>query len=142
MKWVYSLQYLFHDFLYIWQINGSCYRSNTYGTKLSLRFVNIWKDMSQFIWEVFLEFCCKAIITCRFIICFRILWFHLSFMISWKDISASQRLKYSLDIFFVLEIWLRNPGTLKNVLEPFSSSSICLMLARILTPFASLFSYW
>ena len=108
MKWVYSLQYLFHDFLYIWQINGSCYRSNTYGTKLSLRFVNIWKDMSQFIWEVFLEFCCKAIITCRFIICFRILWFHLNFIISSKDISASQRLKCSLDIFFMLGILLRN----------------------------------
>ena len=88
--------------------------------------------------EVFLKFCCKAIITWRFIICFRILWFHLSFTISSKDISASLKLKFSLDIFFMLEILLRNSSTLKKVLKFFLPSSSCLMLAQSLAPFSCL----
>ena len=63
-------------------------------------------------------------------------------MISSKDISASQRLKCSLDIFFMLGILLRNSSTLKKVLEPFSPSSSCLMLTQSLAPFACLISYW
>ena len=90
----------------------------------------------------FLKFCCKAIINWRFIICFRILWFYLNLMISSKAISASQRLMCSLDIFFMLVILLRNSSTLKNVLEPFSPSCSCLMLAQSLAPFPCLFSYW
>ena len=90
---------------------------------------------------VLLKFCCRAIISWIFIICFRILWFHLNLMISSKDISASQRLKCSLDIFFMLGILLRNSSTLKKVLEPFSPSSSCLMLAQSLAPFPCLFSY-
>ena len=58
-----------------------------------------------------------------------------------KDISASQRLKGSLDIFFMLRIFLRNSSTLKNVLDPFLPSSSCLMLAQNLARFAFLFSY-
>ena len=41
VKWVYSLQYLFYNLFYIWQIYDSYSRSNTYGAKLSLRVVNI-----------------------------------------------------------------------------------------------------
>ena len=65
-------------------------------------------------------------------------------MISSKDISASQRLKCSLGIFFMLGILLRDSSTLKKVLEPFSffPSSFWLMLARTIAPFACLFSYW
>ena len=88
-----------------------------------------------------LKFCYKAIISWRFIN-FRILWFHLNLMVSSKEISASQRLKCSLDIFFMLGILLRNSSTLKKVLEPFQPSSSCLMLAQSLAPFPCLFSYW
>ena len=88
-----------------------------------------------------LKFCYNTIISWRFIICFGILWFHLNLMISSKDISASQRLKCSLDIFFMLGILLSNSSTLKKVLEPFSPSSSCLMLAQNLAPFPCLFSY-
>ena len=62
-------------------------------------------------------------------------------MISSKDISASQRLKCSLDLFLMLKIWLRNSGTLKKVLEPLSPFNSCLMLAQSLAPFPCWFSY-
>ena len=65
---------------------------------------------------MFIKFCCKTIISRRFIDCFRI----CKFMISSKDISASQRLKCSLDIFFLLRNLLRN-SVVANV-------EICLML--------------
>ena len=38
---------------------------------------------------------------------------NIDFMISSKDISASQRLKSSLDIFFLLGILLRNSAALE-----------------------------
>ena len=63
-------------------------------------------------------------------------------MISSKDISASQRLKCLLDIFFVFGILLRNSSSFKKVLEPFSPSSSFLNLAQSLAPFTCLFSYW
>ena len=62
-------------------------------------------------------------------------------MVSSKEISASQRLKCSLDIFFMLGILLRNSSTLKKVLEPFQPPISCLMLAQSLAPFPCLFSY-
>ena len=52
-------------------------------------------------------------------------------MISSRGILASQRLKCSLDIFFMLGILLRNSSTLKKVLEPFQPSNSCLMLAQV-----------
>ena len=62
-------------------------------------------------------------------------------MISSKDIYASQRLKCSLDILFMLEILLRSSIALKKVLEPFPPSSSCLIVAQSLAPFPCLFSY-
>ena len=53
---------------------------------------------------MFIKFCCKAIITWRFIICFRIYRFYETS----KDVSASQRLNCSLDICFWLGTLLRN----------------------------------
>ena len=60
-------------------------------------------------------------------------------MIPSKDISARQRLKCSLDIFFMLGILPGNSSTLKKVLEPFLPSS--LILAQSLAPFPCLISY-
>ena len=89
-----------------------------------------------------LKLCFKAIISCSFIICFRILWFHLSLMTSSKNISASQRLNFSLDFFFILGILPGNSSTLKKVLESFLPFNSCLILAQSLAHFPSLFSYW
>ena len=89
-----------------------------------------------------LKFCFKAIISCRFIICFRILWFHLSLMSSSKNISASQRLNFSLDFLFILGILPGNSSTLNKVLEPFLPLNSCLILAESLAHFPCLFSYW
>ena len=100
-----------------------------------------WMELGAQFSNTLLKFCCKAIISWRFIISFRILCFHLNLMISSKDISASQRLKCSLDIFFMLGILLRNSSTLKKVLEPFSPSNSYLMLAQSLAPFPCLFSH-
>ena len=61
-------------------------------------------------------------------------------MISSEDISASQRLECSLDIFFMLGILPGNSSTLKKVLKPFLPSS--LILAQSLAPFPFLISYW
>ena len=63
-------------------------------------------------------------------------------MISSRGILASQRLKCSLDIFFMLGILPRNSSTLKNVLEPLSPSSSGLIVAQSLAAFPCLFSYW
>ena len=57
-----------------------------------------------------------------------------------KDISASQRLKYSLDI--ALGILLRNWSTLKKVSELFLHSNFCLISAQSLAAFPCFFSYW
>ena len=65
-----------------------------------------WMELGGQFSNTLIKFCCKAI-SWRFIICFRILWFHVNLMISSKDISTSQRLKCSLDIFFMLGILLR-----------------------------------
>ena len=73
-----------------------CSISNTHGVSLSPEVINIQEDRSQFTWKVLTKFCCKATITWRFIISE-----FIYFMISSKDISASQILKCSLDIFFV-----------------------------------------
>ena len=89
-----------------------------------------------------LKLCFKAIISCSFIICFRILWFHLSLMTSSKNISASQRLNFSLDFFFILGILPGNSSTLKKVLESFLPFNSCLILAQSLAHFPCLFSYW
>ena len=89
-----------------------------------------------------LKLCFKEIISCSFIICFRILWFHLSLMTSSKNISASQRLNFSLDFFFILGILQGNSSTLKKVLESFLPFNSCLILAQSLAHFPCLFSYW
>ena len=47
-----------------------------------------WIELGAKFSNTLLKFCCKAITSWRFIICFRILWFHLSLMISSKCISA------------------------------------------------------
>ena len=101
-----------------------------------------WIELGAKFSNTLLKFCCEAIISWRFIICFRILWFHLSLMISSKCISASQRLKCSLDIFFMFGILSGNSSTLKKVLEPFLPFNSCLILAQSLAPFPCLFSYW
>ena len=98
-----------------------------------------WIELGAKFSNTLLKFCCKAIISWRFIICFRILWFRLSLMISSKYISASQRLKCSLDIFFMFGIL---SSTLKKVLEPLLPFNSCLTLAQSLAPFPCLFSYW
>ena len=100
-----------------------------------------WMELGAQFSNTFLKFCCKAIISWRFIISFKILSFRLNLMISSKDISASRRLKCSLDIFFMLGILLRNSSTLKKVLEPFLPYNSCLMSALSLAPFPCLFSY-
>ena len=89
-----------------------------------------------------LKFCFKVIISYRFIICFRILWFHLSLMSSSKSISASQRLNFSLDFLFILGILPGNSSTLNKVLEAFLRLNSCLILAQSLAYFPCLFSYW
>ena len=61
-------------------------------------------------------------------------------MISSEDISASQRLECSLDIFFMLGILPGNSSTLKKVLEPFLPFNSCLIFAQNLAPFPCLFS--
>ena len=101
-----------------------------------------WMELGVQLSNTLLKFCCKAIISWRFIICFRILWFHLNLMISSKDISSSQRLKCSLDNFFMLGILQGNSSTLKRVWEPFLPFNSCLILAQSLAPFPCLFSYW
>ena len=88
------------------------------------------------------KFCFKAIISCSFIICFRILWFHLSLMTSSKNIPASKRLNFSLDFFFILGILPGSSSTLKKVLKPFLRLNSCLILAQSLAHFSWLFSYW
>ena len=52
-----------------------------------------WMELGAQFSNTFLKFCCKTIISWIFIICSRILLFHLNSMISSKDISASQRFK-------------------------------------------------
>ena len=101
-----------------------------------------WMELGAQFSNTLLKFCCKAIISWRFIISFKILSFHLNLMISSKDISVSRRLKCSLDIFFMLRILLRNSSTLKKVLEPLLPSNSCLISTQSSATFPCLFSYW
>ena len=101
-----------------------------------------WMEIGAHFTNALLKFCCKAIISWRFMICFKILWFHLNLMISSKDIFASRRWKCLLDIFFMLGILLRNWRTMKKILELFLPSNSCLISAQGLAPFPCLFFYW
>ena len=101
-----------------------------------------WMELGAQFSNTLLKFCCKAIISWRFIISFKILSFHINLMISSKDISASRRLKCSLDIFFMLRILQRNSSTLKKVLEPLLPSNSCLISTQSSATFPCLLSYW
>ena len=101
-----------------------------------------WMELGAQFSNTLLKFCCKTIISWRFIICSRILLFYLNSMISPKDISASQRFKVFTRYFLYLGILPWNSSTLKNVLEPFLPFNSCLILAQSLAPFPCLFSYW
>ena len=101
-----------------------------------------WMELGAQFSNTLIKFCCKTIIRWRFMICSRILLFHLNLMISSRIFLHHKDLKCSLDIFFMLRILPWNSSTLKNVLEPFLPFNSCLILAQSLAPFPCLFSYW